>query len=201
MGIDLLHRSSAYQPDYIQFTERSLRIDIEGKEALQYIDPTYLKEKVAQFSEYHPLRAFDRVYYNLTGGEGFAFTLATLQGYGVKNLVQCEYHPDGRIPTPIQEEDINKNILILDDTQDTRRTTDLIRLRAPKATMFFLTRKMIPNQILLPNSAIVLDVDDEWILGGSGFGGRGMNGDIPGDGYPKDWGRGYEGLAVKITEN
>jgi len=183
---------SEYHTPHIEFPNPPKIILVEGIEAYEYISPEDLNKLVTEYSRHENLRKFKKVFYNLNGGKGFAEKLAAEQGYPFENMIPCEYHPDGRCPIRIQEEYKDENIAVVEDVQDTRRTTSLIRLDAPKAKMKFLTRKLIPGQIIIPNSDCVVEVENRWI-----FGGWSMNGDVDGDGYPENWGCSYGGIGVK----
>ncbi|HET7098942.1 MAG TPA: hypothetical protein VFI61_01755 [Patescibacteria group bacterium] len=185
---------------HVRFPETPKIITVEGYGAFEYIQPKLLDEMVEQFSARINLNRFKKVFYNLRGGEGFAYWVAQKTGYGGL-LEPIEYHPDNHCPTRIDEKYKNDEVAVFEDVLDTSRTTELIRADASKSTIFYLTVKMIPGQIIPPNTDHVVKVDNVWIFGGGKEDKQGMNGDTENDKvYPVGWGRSYEGIGVRISD-
>lgn len=181
-----------FRPPYYHFPELPTTISVDGLDAWEYITDRELDKIIDNFSNRVVLKQFDVLCINLNGGNFFAQKLIEKQGY--KGAIDyIEYHQDHQIVTPINKNLLNLKIGVIDDILDTFVTGKMIQRDAPNAQLLYLTKKRgVTPPNTLYNCVWASEIDKVWVLG------AGMDGSIPGDGYPKNWGRTYNGIAVKI---
>lgn len=181
-------------PLYFKFPENLNVIEIEGYKAYEYIKPPEVDNLIKEYSDTHDLNKYNYLCINLVGGLPFAEDLIRLQGYKGE-VINIEYHENGQIVTPIPKHlRDNERLCVIDDVLDQYITGRMIQNHAPKAQLIYLTKKIgvLDDESTIKNCSWLSEVDKKcWLLG------KGMNGENNGDGYPKDWGRNYRGIAVK----
>jgi hypothetical protein len=186
-------RLALFNPTYIEFPRLPLVTNIDGHDVYKYVRPERLNQLVRHMSDCVDLDLFDVVYFNKKGGKWLKDQLQEIQNY-TKEILPCEYHPDGRLPLRIAPEHRGLNVGVIDDVRDTRRTTDFIRDDAPNSTLIYVARKLRSDQTEDPKSIHAVDLDDVWL------GGAGMNLETEGDGLPKDFLRNEPAIYVKIPK-
>jgi hypothetical protein len=193
MTLEYDTKLATFKAPYVEFPKNTLTINIDGHNVIKYISGGRLGEFVHNMSNHVDLNSFDVVYYNREGGKWLKDQLQEIQKY-TKEILPCEYHPDGRIPLRIDKTHSGLSVAVVDDVCDTRKTTDLIREDAPNSTLIYVARKLRGDQIDDPKSIHAVDLDDVWL------GGAGMNLETEGDGLPKDFLRNEPAIYVKIPK-
>jgi hypoxanthine-guanine phosphoribosyltransferase len=188
--IDRVESPLQIKGKYFPFPETPKEILIQGIAAHEYVGRVELGKIIDEFSRQVNLNWYDVLCVNLRGGVYFANELFKRQTYGGK-VVTVEYHEDGTVVTPVPEGLVG-HIAVIDDVLDKYITGSMIQRDAPSAQLLYLTKKPATPSNNISKCVWACEVDNVWLLG------AGMNGEMPGDGLPTDWGREFSGIAAKI---
>lgn len=127
----------SFKAEYIPFPKNPKKINIGGHDVFEYVESDHLGELVHNMSNHVDLNQFDVVYFNEKGGKWLKDQLQEIQKYA-KEILPCEYHPDGRIPLGIANAHRGLNVAVIDDVRDTTRTTNFIRNDSPNSTLIYI---------------------------------------------------------------
>lgn len=182
-----------YEVPYYPFPKDPDIINIEGRKAFEYINKEKLDNIIKNFSYTHNLNQFKYLCINMIGGLPFANDLLKYQNFKGE-IITIEYHQNGQIVTPIPKYLCgDPELCCIDDVLDQYITGTMIQKDSPNAKLIYLARKINVHTVQpVHDCQWAVEVDNHWLLG------KGLNGETTGDGYPKDWGRNYGGIAVKI---
>jgi len=202
MGQVDLDKRPGIEAHYYPFDNKGTPVLLKGKYPAQiYIQSDVVDKEFSRASEKIKLSSFDVVLVNAVGGWFTYNKLAELQNYQGKP-VEIEYHRQnggyGAVITRAVPDEIKNNpdikVLVLDDISDSDGTLASIMKDLPNATALVAVRKRdIPNRVPTNGPVeIIMEIDDVWVFGLK------MNADVPGDGWPVDFGREYNSLMVKL---
>ena len=184
-----------HSPVYIPFKKRDM-IDIKGFSLYPYVSPREVRKILRQFIKKLDPDNYDVIMPVLKGGDWFANKLKRDARFRDKKFVPIEYHGNPhsngnkaviRVP---DEYKYSSRVLVVEGVIDTGNTLSYVHDDCPFAQSIAVARKLFSGQVLPPNVAWAIDIDDYWMCGcGTDIG-------ETEDKHPQDFGRSYAGIAV-----
>lgn len=186
-----------YKPQFVEFpaTPRLIFINGATMPVYEYISPEVFIPRLKMLTSMINFRYFDAIAYNLKGGEFPAKLIRNFSGRAL-HAIPIEYHPSGKIATPIPKYLSDKRVLVIEDIFDTGISKDLMKFDCPNVHLVVMSQKIeVEDQSDHSNVTPLFLTVNKWQAG------AGMNIEFENDPYfLPDTLRTFPGIVIRPPE-